>query len=517
MAMDAGSPRLPRSTDIAIIGAGFGGLGMGYYLKQAGLTSFTIYEKAHDVGGVWRENDYPGAACDAASHLYSFSFAQDYPWSCRFGKQAEILDYQRRVARDHGLLEHVRFGRELAAADFDEARGRWVLRFTDGAQTEARILVSAVGQLHRPAYPKIPGLDSFRGTAFHSARWNHEYDFRGKTVAVIGTGASAVQFVPEIAREVARLHVFQRSPGYVVNKIDRPFFAWEKLALARLPLLRLLDRLRLFCYYEFAGSAFFSDNGVSKLALAWGRWLFRRQLKRQVPDPALRAKLTPDFPLGCKRTLLSKDWLPALARANVEVVTDPITEVTPAGIRTADGRERAVDAIVYGTGFAATQFLAPMQVTGRGGARLDQRWRDGAEAYLGMAVADFPNFFVLYGPNTNLGGGSIIYMLEAQQKYVAQCAQRIAARCSQSDGWLELNPEVQREFNAWIRERNAHGAYEGGCRSWYTTADGRNTNNWVSYMRDYARRTRRPDFAQYRWVAAAELHALGRGQVTNTG
>jgi len=487
-----------ETLDVAIIGAGFGGLGMAYYLKQAGLHAFAIFEKAQDVGGVWRENHYPGAACDAASHLYSFSFEPHYPWTCRFGKQAEILDYQRHVARKHALLPHVRFGRELTAADFDEARGCWMLRFADGSRAQARTLVSAVGQLHRPAYPKIDGLDTFRGRAFHSARWDHTYDFTGKTVAVIGTGASAVQFVPEIARQVEQLHVFQRSPGWVVNKIDRPFRRWERWLLDRLTFLHDLDRLRLFAYYEFAGSAFFGDSWLSRLALAWGRFLFRSLLKRQVKDPELQRKLTPDFPLGCKRTLLSADWLPALARPNVEVVTDAIAQVTATGIRTADGRERAVDAIVYGTGFEATQFLAPMQVTGLGGARLAERWSRGAEAYLGMSVAGFPNFFVLYGPNTNIGGGSIIYMLEAQQRYVAQCAQRLATN---GPGYLDLQPAVQDAFNAWIRERNRHGAYEGGCRSWYVNAEGRNTNNWVSYMRDYARRARKPDFTHYRWVA----------------
>ncbi len=491
---------MSTSPTIAIIGAGFGGLGMGYYLKQAGIESFTIFEKAQEVGGVWRENTYPGAACDIPSHLYSYSFEPHYPWSCRYGKQTEILDYQRHVARKYDLLRHFQFGREAAGADYDEARGLWVIRFTDGGVFEAKVLISAVGQLHRPQIPGIKGQDHFRGRAFHSARWDHSYDFKGKTVAVIGTGASAVQFVPEIAKEVKQLYVYQRSPGWVIPKFDRPFKKWERKLLDWLPLIHDLDRLRIFWTYEYLGSAFVSDSVFERPAKALYKLFFNLLLKLQVKSQELRRKLTPDFPVGCKRTLLSNDWLAALALPNVEVVTDAIAEVTPTGVATADGRLREVDAIIYGTGFAATQFLAPMDLKGLAGQSLRQRWKNGADAYLGINVSGFPNFFMLYGPNTNLGGGSIIYMLERQQRYITQCTLQLR---DLGLHYINVRPEAQRAYNGWLRERNKHAAYEAGCHSWYISADGRNTNNWVGPMSEYGWRLRKPLLENYQLLPAS--------------
>ena len=486
---------------VAIIGSGFGGLGMAYALKKAGFGSFTVFEKASEVGGVWRENTYPGAACDVPSHLYSFSFEPHYPWAYRYGKQAEILAYLRHVADKHDLRSHIRFGREVTAADFDEARGVWRLRFADGGHFEANVLISSVGQLHKPQIPKIKGAETFQGRAFHSARWQHDYDFSGKTAAVIGTGPSAVQFVPELAKQVSRLHVFQRSPGWCIPKFDRKFNAFERLLLKVFPPLHDIDRTRIFWWFEYLSSALQNRsriNGPSKFIF---RTASKLLLKFQIKDPALKQKLTPDYPVGCKRVLLSNEWLPTLAAPNVEVVTEGITEITPTGVMTADGRHRAVDAIVYGTGFEATEFLAPMKVNGLAGASLSERWKQGAEAYLGMAVTGFPNLFIIYGPNTNLGAGSIIYMLERQQRYILQAVKLLKERQLR---YLDVLPQVQREYTDMLQSRNKDSVFEAGCHNWYITADGKNTVSWIGYMSEYGRAVRRLNLAHYRLVPKAE-------------
>ena len=485
---------------VAIIGAGFGGLGMAHYLKKAGIESFTMFEKAGDVGGVWRENTYPGAACDVPSHLYSFSFEPHYPWAFRYGKQAEILGYLRHVANKNALLPHIRFRQEVTAADFDEPRGVWTLRFKDGGTFEANVLISSVGQLHQPQIPKLKGIEQFAGRAFHSARWEHDYDFKARRVAVIGTGPSSVQFVPELAKQVSQMFVFQRSPGWCIPKFDRKFNAFERMLLKVFPPLHDLDRSRIFWWFEYLSSALQQKsriNGPSKFIFKVSSWLL---MKLQVKNPALKAKLTPDYPVGCKRVLLSNEWLPALAAPNVEVVTEGIAEVTETGIRTNDGKLHQVDAIVYGTGFEATEFLAPMRVQGLEGATLNERWKHGAEAYLGMAVTGFPNLFIVYGPNTNLGAGSIIYMLERQQEYIVQAVRLLKEK---SLCYLDVLPKVQREYTDWLQSRNKDSVFEAGCHNWYITADGRNTVNWIGYMTEYARRVRRLDTAHYRLAPAA--------------
>ncbi|HWY25425.1 MAG TPA: NAD(P)/FAD-dependent oxidoreductase, partial [Nevskia sp.] len=489
--MGAAQQHSPR---VVIIGSGFGGLSMGYSLKQAGIDSFTILEKARDVGGVWRENTYPGAACDVPSHLYSFSFEPHYPWSCRYGKQGEILDYLRHVARKQDLLRHVRFGCEVLGADWDEARALWRIRLRGGELIEAEMLVSAVGQLHQPEIPQLPGLEKFRGRTFHSARWDHDFDFKGKTVAVVGTGPSAVQLVPEIAKEVKSLHLYQRSPGWCVPKFDRPYRRWERRLIERVPLLHDIDRIRIFWTFEWLNSALLRKPVLGHAAKAFLRGGAEVLKRLQVRSPELRAKLTPDYPMGCKRTLLSNDWLKTLAQPHVEVVTEGVAEVTASGIRTSDGKLREVDAIVWGTGFASTEFLAPMEIRGRGGRSLRERWKNGAEAFLGMAVSGFPNLFVVYGPNTNLGAGSIVFMLERQTRYIAKAA---ALLRQQGPAALEVRVDVQHAFNAMLQKRNKQTVFEAGCHSWYLTADGRNTNTWVGTMSEYGRLVRQPDLAHY--------------------
>lgn len=474
---------------IAIIGTGFGGLGVARYLKQAGFERFTIFEKKHDVGGVWRENTYPGAACDIPSHLYSYSFEPHYPWSRRYGTQSEIHAYLRHCATKYGLMPHVRFGCEMLGATFDAARGLWTLRFANGETHEAQVLISAVGQLHRPQLAQVPGLDTFRGTSFHSATWNHDYDLRGKTVAVIGTGASAVQFVPEIAPQVERLFLFQRSAGWVIPKMDRPYSRLERLLLTRVPALHSADRARIFWVIEFLASALQQSRALkNRIAKTIFTIANRVMMRTQLHDPALRQKLAPDSPLGCKRTLLSNKWLPALARPNVEVVTESIREIVPDGVVTADGRLRKVDALIHGTGFAASEFLAPMDLIGLEGQSLRALWAKGAQAHLGITVSGFPNLFVMYGPNTNLGAGSIIYMLEAQARYITEAVSLLRDRRLR---WLNVRPQAQAGFVARMREASKRSPYESGCHSWYINAEGHNINNWLGYMRDYQRLTAR--------------------------
>lgn len=496
----AGQSAVPPIS-IAIIGSGFGGLGMAHYLKQAGVHDFRIFEKSQDLGGVWRDNAYPGAACDVASHLYSFAFEPHYPWSRRYGPQKEIHAYLAHVADKYDIRRHIRFDREVSGATFDESRGVWVIRFTDGQVHEARVLICAVGQLNRPKLPELPGLDKFRGHAFHSAHWDQAYDFRGKTVAVIGTGPSAVQFVPAIAPRVKKLHVYQRSPNWTLPKFDGSYTRLERWLLTNLPFLHTLDRWRIYWWYEFLAAALQNRSRVGILSRLVLRIAAGLLMHKQVKDAALRTKLLPDAPIGCKRILLSNEWLPALARPNVEVVTEPLVEVTETGLRSADGRLREVDALIYGTGFASTQFLAPMDFRGLGDASLRQRWKDGAESYLGLAVSGFPNLFMLYGPNSNLGTGSIIFMLERQQRYITTLVREMAER---ELAWIDVAPEAERAFNAEVNARSGDLVYTGGCTNWYLT-NGRNTNNWVGYMSEYARRLRRPLLEHFR-LQSASLH-----------
>jgi cation diffusion facilitator CzcD-associated flavoprotein CzcO len=471
-------------TRVAIVGTGFGGLAAAVRLKQAGFDDLVLFEKSDDVGGVWRDNSYPGAACDVPSHLYSLSFAPKPDWSRRFAPQAEIHQYLRDVARDFDVLRHIRFGTEVLAAAFDQGCGTWRLTLAGGAEHEADVLVTATGQLSRPSAPEIPGLDSFRGTVFHSAHWDHGHDFRSERLAVLGTGASAIQFVPALAPVVAGLAVFQRSAPYVLAKPDRAYDERVKRRFARVPGLLRLSRQGTYFSNELRSLGFNTEPRL----LVVHRKRFRDHLAAQVPDPDLRRKLTPTDPMGCKRILMSDEWYPALRLPQVEVVTDAIAEVRPHSVVTVDGAERPVDTIVLGTGFAATEFLAPMRITGRSGRDLHEQWKDGASAYLGTVVPGFPNLFVLYGPNTNLGHNSILVMLEAQVGWVVQAARAIR------DGRpprLEVRADVAIAFDRWVQRRSRRTVFATGCRSWYLTADGRNTQNWPASTLTFRRRLRR--------------------------
>jgi cation diffusion facilitator CzcD-associated flavoprotein CzcO/acetyl esterase/lipase len=480
---DCGGAPNPR---VAVVGAGFGGIGLGMALRAAGWTDpgeLTILDRADGVGGVWRANTYPGAACDVPSHLYAFAGAPGSQWSRRFAPQQDILRYLQRLTREHGLSEHLRLHTEVTEARWDEARSVWRLSLAGGDSLECDVLVPACGQLSRPARPAIRGLDRFSGPVFHSAEWNHDVDLTGKRVAVIGTGASAIQFVPAIADQVAALTVFQRSAPHVIPKPDRGY--GRRL---RLPGSRIAGRAFWTAFFE-TGALGLTSVRAAALPFRLASVALRRS---QVPDPALRARLTPDHPIGCKRILISSDYYPTLSRPHVELVTAPIAEVTATGVRTADGDEYPADVIILGTGFATTDFLAPMKVFGAGGRELSEQWRDGASAHLGMAVPGFPNLFLLYGPNTNLGSGSIVRMLECQIGYVRQAVELLRSGVRT----LVVRPGVAARFDAEIQQRLARSVWTG-CRSWYRTASGRIVNNWPGTMREYSRRTRRLDATEY--------------------
>lgn len=478
-----------------IIGSGFAGIGMAVTLRKAGIFEFVILEKGHDVGGVWRDNSYPGAACDVPSHLYSFSFAPNPEWTRTFASQAEIYAYLQQCADRYQLAAHIQFGAEVQHAEYHEAEALWQVSLSDGSQLHAALLISATGQLSRPALPKLEGIESFQGRAFHSANWDHSYDLAGKRIAVIGTGASAIQLVPAIADSVEQLSVFQRSPAYLKQRSDRAYKEWQKSLFRALPWTMKLHRVGIYLRYEAQALAFTKCKGLMKLAV--GR-PFQKLLTKEVSNSELRAKLTPEYPIGCKRILLSNDYLKAMGKPNVELVTEGINRITANGIQTNDGVLHPVDAIIYGTGFAATEFLAPMCIIGRAGLDLNDTWPQGAQAYLGMSVPGFPNFFMLYGPNTNLGHNSIVYMLESQIAHVLRCYQALQAAKATA---IEVDDRHYRRFNNKIQKRLANSVWQG-CTSWYVDKSGHNSSIWPGFSLSYRCLTRFSGVQAYRFTSA---------------
>ena len=478
------------SEHVVIVGTGFAGIGMAIRLKQAGIHDFTILEKASGVGGTWRDNRYPGCACDVESHLYSFSFEPNPDWSREFAPQGEILAYLERCVERYGLRPHIRFDTAVTGATFDEAAGLWTIETSRGPLT-ARAIVSASGGLSRPSVPDLPGLGTFAGKTFHSARWDDAYPLEGKTVGVVGTGASAIQIVPAVAPRVGRMHVFQRTPPWVIPKRDRAIPIEERARLRRAPLLQRLTRYRQYWLHELFGLGFVAEPRILRFAgkLAHGF------LRQSVPDAALRERLTPRYTMGCKRILLSNDYYPALQRPNVELVTDAIREVTPTGVVTADGKERPLDVLVLATGFQAAEACAPFPVRGRGGRDLDDAWREGAEAYLGTTVAGFPNLFLIVGPNTGLGHSSMIFMIESQVAYILSALRAMRAGKLRL---VDVRPEAQARYNQTLAARLARTVWStGGCTSWYQTPDGKNTTLWPGFTFEFRLRTRRWDPADY--------------------
>ncbi|BCJ40724.1 putative monooxygenase [Actinoplanes ianthinogenes] len=465
-------------TRILIIGAGFGGVAAADALLKAGFDDITLVEKADRVGGVWRDNRYPGCACDIPAPLYSYSYAQNPAWSRRFPPQSEILAYLERCVAEFGLAGKVRLGTEVTAAEW--ADGVWRVTTAAGEVLVADVVIPAVGQLSRPAMPQLSG--EFAGPAMHTARWDPSVSLSGKRVAVIGTGASAIQLVPAIAGVASRVTVFQRTAPWTLPKPNRRYGFVRRNLYKSFPALMGPARAGTWLMTVVTGRALTGH----KIAGALLHTLSAGQRRWQVRDPALRRKVTPDEPMGCKRVLFTNDWLPTLARPDVDLITEKIIGVTAGGVRTADGVEHAADVLVYGTGFAATEFLVPIKVTGRDGVRLDEVWKDGAHAYLGMAVPGFPNMFLVYGPNTNTGNTSVVYFHEAQARWIAQAVRHL----NHHQTPFEVRPEVAAAYDEELQTRLAKSVWTS-CQSWYRTATGRVVTNWPGMAAEYRRRTTR--------------------------
>jgi len=471
----------PGRPSVAIVGGGFGGIGAAVMLKREGYEDVTVFEKGERVGGVWQANTYPGATCDVPSHLYEFSFAPN-SWSRRFSPGTEIRAYIEGVARRFGVLDRVRTGTEVTSARWQEGRGRWLLETSAGPH-EADVLITACGQLSVPKVPAIPGLESFDGPAFHTAEWRHDVDLAGKRVAVVGTGCSAIQVVPAIQPEVAQLDVYQRSPGWTTPKNDREYSRLERALFKRFPLLRRLDRLSVYLFHD-----------VAALALTRHRWLlslFRaiatRQIESAISDSELRRKVTPTDEIGCKRIMLTDDWYPALTKPNVELIDAGVEAVTPAGIRDATGVERPADAIVLATGFASHDFVAPMEIAGDGGRTLAQEWMEVPRAYLGLTVPGFPNMFLLYGPNTNGGSGSVVNTLECGIGHVLAALREMERERARR---VEVSRAAAEEFDRALRAALAGTVWQTGCSNWYVDENGNDSSNWPWTWSAYRRRTR---------------------------
>lgn len=477
--------------DVAIVGAGFGGIGMAIRLIQAGQTDFVLIEQADDIGGTWRDNHYPGCACDIPADLYSFSFAPHRGWSRRYPTQAEILAYLQDCVTRFGLRPHLRLGSGLQQAVFDQDRALWCLHLAGGGRIEARTLVLSVGLLHRPAIPALPGLAAFGGVCFHSAAWRHDVDLTGRRVAVIGTGASAIQFMPRVAAVAAELALYQRTPAWILPKHDPPAGPMRRRLLSFVPGLRRALRAWTYWSHEARAVGFV----VSPRLMQAVERRARSHAKRQLGDAALREAVTPAYRIGCKRILLSNDFLPALNRPNVTLVTAPIARVTADGVVAADGVARAADVLILATGFQATDLLADIRIVGRDGATLADAWRGGMQARLGLAVSGFPNLFLLGGPNTGLGHNSVVFMLEAQIGHILRCLRWMRRRGA---AVIELRPEAQSRFTAALRRRMERTVWLSGCRSWYLDRFGHNTTLWPGFSFGYWLRTRTVSARHYR-------------------
>ena len=469
---------------VAIIGSGFSGLGAAIRLKQEGIDDFVVLERSDEVGGTWRDNTYPGCACDVPSHLYSFSFAPNPDWTRDFSPQPEIFSYLRSCASRYGVIPHIRFGHAVTNAAWDEDAQKWRIEAKHGTTTvtiTADVMVGAAGALSEPAVPKLPGLEKFEGQAFHSARWDHDADLAGRKVAVVGTGASAIQFVPEIQPKVGKLSVFQRTPPWIMPRRNRELTDREHAVFKAVPTLQKLARGQIYAVTELFGLGFRHPKLLAPIQRAAEAYL-----AKCIPDPVLRAKLTPSYKLGCKRILFSNKYLRALVSENVEVVTESIREVRAHSIVTKDGREHPVDTIIFGTGFHVTDLPFGKFVTGRGGRSLDDTWKGSPQAHLGTTVSGFPNFFLLLGPNTGLGHTSVVYMIESQIAYLLSALRYMRDKRVAT---LEPRAEAQAAFIADVDRRLSHTVWNtGGCASWYFDKTGRNSTLWPDATWRFRRR-----------------------------
>ncbi|MGJ9411666.1 flavin-containing monooxygenase [Aeromicrobium sp. CF4.19] len=486
------------TTDTIIVGSGFAGMGMAMKMREAGRTDFIIIEKADDVGGTWRDNTYPGAECDVQSHMYSFSYELNPEWSREYSAQPEIHAYMRSVADKHRLDDVIHYETEMTGATWDEHTLRWTVT-TSKETYECRVLVSGIGGLHIPNIPELPGAETFDGPRFHSARWDHDVDLTGKRVAVVGTGASAIQFIPQIVGDVAQLDVYQRSAPWVVPKLNHDITGRKARLLTKVPGGTRAYRNALYWMNEatqlgFTGPA----QGITKLV----ENKVADYIRKTVDDPAVAEKLIPDYRLGCKRVLKTDNYVPVYNRDNVELVTDGIREVTPTGIVTMEGDFRETDVIIYGTGFHVTDAFEWVHVTGKGGRDLSKTFDEhGIETYLGISVTHFPNFFLMLGPNTALGHNSVVFMIEQQTKWVLAMLDEMDERGAEA---VEPTAQAQREFNDQLQEKVEKGVWsQGGCTSWYLDSQGKNRTIWPGFTFRYWWRTRKVESDHFAWQKAA--------------
>ncbi|MGQ0622222.1 MAG: flavin-containing monooxygenase [Panacagrimonas sp.] len=492
MAFDGQAGKATKTDfDTLIVGTGFAGLGMAIKMKEDGLEDFVILERAQDVGGTWRDNNYPGCACDVQSHLYSFSFEQNPDWSRMFARQGEIWAYLRACSDKYGLGSHLRFGADVNGARWDEAKQHWTVSTRDGRVFTARVLISGMGGLSNPTIPKIKGMENFRGVQFHSAQWRHDVDLKDKRVAVIGTGASTIQFLPQIRKLAGRVDLYQRTPPWIVPKPDRAISAIERALFKRFPRLQDLYRKAIYWMLEARVLGFTVDPRLMKLF----ELVARGHLRRQVKDPVLRQKLTPDYTIGCKRILISDDYYPALSQANVEVITDGVDEIRADSVVASDGTERPIDVIIWGTGFHAADPVPRGVFHGREGIDILDAWKDGAEAYKGTTMVGFPNLFFIVGPNTGLGHSSMVFMIESQVRYISEALKAMRER---NAGTVEVLPEALRDYNQGLQSRIGKAVWNtGGCQSWYLDANGRNVTLWPGATWQFRLQTRRFDAERY--------------------
>jgi cation diffusion facilitator CzcD-associated flavoprotein CzcO len=484
--------RQPRS--VAVVGAGFGGVGAAVMLSRAGYEDVTVFERGERVGGVWQHNTYPGAACDVPSHLYEFSFQPNPRWSRRYAPQSEIQAYLEDVARRHGVLEKIRTGTEVTRASWDEARAKWTLQTSAGPH-EADVLITACGQLSVPKVPPVAGLERFEGPVFHTAQWRHDVDLRGKRVAVLGTGCSAIQVVPAIQPLVAQLDVYQRSPGWTFPKMDFAYGERTQRAFERFPALQRLDRAAIFAFMELGAAGMTKRRWL----LAPFRAVARRQINGAIDDPELRRKVTPTDELGCKRLMLTDEWYPTLTRPNVELIDDPIAQVSAGAVHTDDDNERPVDVIVLATGFRTHGFVAPMEILGAHGRTLAEEWSPVPRAYLGLSIPSFPNLFLLYGPNTNGGTGSVIYTIEAGMSHVIAALEELERSDARA---IEVRRDTAERFDRELRAALGATVWHTGCTSWYVDENGNDPSQWPWLWSAYRRRAEQLDPGAYQLSGA---------------
>ena len=493
--MEASTPKLgamrKKRPSCIIIGTGFSGIAMGIKLKEKGINDFIILEKASEVGGTWRENTYPGAECDIPSALYSYSF-EPYPyWEYKWSLQPQILDYIKYVVNKYELYPHIRFDKEMVRAHWQEQGYFWEIACKDGSLFTANALITAIGQLHHPSIPDFEGKDTFEGTSWHSAQWNHEVSLVGKTVGVIGNAASAVQFIPEIAKVAKKVKVFQRTANWMLPKQDRSYKEWEKKLVARLPILLKTYRQRIWL---MGGALYFLMQDGNHLFRKLYQWLCIRYIKKYIKDPEMVKKLTPNYPLGAKRVLFSDTYYEALARDNVALFSGGVQRINRGGVVTGEQQEEAVDVLIYSTGFKTNPFLLGLDIRGKGGLSIQEAWKDAPKSYLGMSTAGFPNLFTMYGPNTNLGHNSIILMSEAQANYIAQCINHLEQATVNA---MAVKAAVMEAYHEGIQTRLKKMIWARISNSWYQAADGSIPNNYPGRTMEYIRKTKKVQLGDF--------------------